>query len=125
MKNLEQVQTLWSRAKGASHDLAALGTLLDDFKTVLERVMASGDTYRADLRRLHEELPDLQRLITKKHDIVLKGRLQDAISALKKKVESVEAPVEETPAAAETTNEGITVTEEKRHVRNTPNLGME
>lgn len=127
MKNLEQVQTLWSRAKGGSHDLAALATLLEDYKAVLEGVMASGDSYRTELRRLHEELPDLQRLITRKHDAILKGRLQDAIGALKKKVEAVEAPVEEAPVIipAEATDDSMGLTEEKRSVRNIPNLGMD
>jgi hypothetical protein len=126
MKYLEQVQTLWSRAKGGTHDLATLATLLEDYKTLLGQVMTSDESYRAGLRRLQEELPDLQRLITRKHDAILKGRLQDAIVALKKKVEVVEAPIAEpdVPATA-TADESGNITEEKRPIRNMPTLGMD
>ncbi len=130
MSNLEQIKGLWERAKSANHNTESLTTLLADYTRVLSVVTDSDEAYKTSLRRLREEIPDLQRLVTKKHDPILKGRLQDAINALRRKVEEVEAPpAEVAPVASQDNTDaatGVVAPPEDGHrVRNMPNLGMD
>jgi hypothetical protein len=128
MSKLDAVQTLWEQAKKSGQNMDDLEILLEDYKVMLNDVMASGDEYRKSLRRLYEEIPDLHRLVGKKHDAILKGRLQDAISILKKTVS-----VAETPPTTEAPNPEVTgtdttelsVEEERKPFRNMPSLGMD
>jgi hypothetical protein len=132
MSKLPIIQSLWDRVKKNGQTTEDLSALLDDYKDVLQDVMRESDDYKSSLRRWQEEIPDLQRLIPKKFDAILKGRLQDAIGALKKKVEAVEAPpvVEEEVApqvpGADAPVVGIGEEEEvKKPFRNMPSLGMD
>lgn len=131
MSNSENVQALWERIKKPKLSLGDLSSLLNDYQSVLTEVMASRDEYRA-LRRQQEELPDLQRLLGKKYDSVLQGRLQDGISAVKRKIAEVEAqpaePETETPAplGADVPVIGLQEGEEgSKPFRNMPTLGMD
>ncbi len=132
MSKLDAIKSLWQRAKAADHNTESLSTLLADYTRTLNEVMADGDDYNS-LRRLREELPDLQRLITKKHDAILKGRLQDGIGALKKKVEEVEAPPlpvteAEVPDAGGAGETIVSLQEDeapKKPFRNMPSIGMD
>lgn len=130
MKNTEHVQALWERIKKPNVNLADLSTLLEDYKGVLGNIMAGDEDYRSSLRRLHEELPDLQRLVGKKHDAILKGRMQDAIGALKNKIDAGETPPEpetQTPALLGSDAAIIALQEEQapKPSRNMPNIGMD
>ena len=131
MSNLETIKGLWERVRSANHNTESLTALLGDYSATLGTVTDTNEEYKTALRRLREEIPDLQRLVTKKHDPILKGRLQDAIHALRKKVEEVEAPpAEEAQPAEQEDNTGaeaaVTPQPEagSRH-RNMPNLGMD
>jgi len=119
MNKSELVQALSARINSRSQSFEELEQIFEDYKALVGELAASGPAYKSALQHVPEEFPDLQRLVGRKHDAILKGRLIDAVSILKKKVEGLEAqnaePLEkpeEAPAP------------EKR-IRNTPNLGME
>ena len=128
MAYLESIQLLNERIRKSGPGMADLEKLLDDYKALLTQVTAAGDEYRKDLRRLQEELPDLQRLVGRKHDAILKGRLQDAIVMMKKKVEAIEQPTAEAPepqTADGADSADISIQEEPKRFRNIPKLGMD
>jgi hypothetical protein len=116
MNKSDAIKALSARLSSRSQNMEELTAIFEDYKILVGEIGALDPTYRIALQHLPEEFPDLQRLIGRKHDAILKGRLVDAISLLRKKVEALEPQQgeqpEESPAG------------EKR-VRNTPNLGME
>lgn len=118
MNKSELVQSLWDEIKRRSISHEDLVQIFDDYQDLVGDLSKSGEPYRTAVLHSHEEFPDLQRLIGRKHDEILKGRLMDAISALKKKVEAIESQTEHNSEKAETV-------EEEQPVRNRPNLRME
>jgi hypothetical protein len=119
MTNIETVQALWDRAKQRAHTLEELTQLFNDYKETVNSLTSSTPEYKAALHYTPQEWPDLDRLIGKKHDLILKGRLIDAITNLKKKVGEIEAQVvEEQPIP----DELLDVAPPRRNI---PNLGME
>ena len=123
-----RVQSLWERIKQPSLQPDALSALLADYQQTLEEISASDEELRGKLRLQREELPDLQRLITRKHDAILQGRLQDAIGKMKKLVAAPEAPPAETPGNPEQAASDIPGRpgeEARKPFRNMPNIGMD
>jgi hypothetical protein len=129
MEKLPAVKALWDRVKKPNQSLDELSKLLQDYEVVLKDVCASSDDYKNGLRRQIEELPDLQRLVGKKHGPILQGRIQDGTSMLKKKVEAVELPSEIEEPRTGTLGADSTVVslqeEERKPFRNIPTLGMD
>jgi hypothetical protein len=126
MTQVESIQILWERVRQPGQDLEALGAILDELQAVLDDVSADAEL-RPRLRMQREELPDLRRLITKKHGAILQGRLQDSIGKLRTLM-APQAPPAETPegnADAGNRKEDGTSGPEARPFRNMPNLGME
>lgn len=138
MNKTEMVQSLWQRIKQPKHNMEQLTQIFAEYKALVADFVSSGEDYRQALLHTHEEFPDLQRLVGKGHDAVLKGRLVDAINSLKKKVATLSGevdgpgPVEEivapqTSSAPETMLETPenNETEVKPKFRITPSLGMD
>ena len=132
MNKSEMVQSLWERIKQPKHTMAVLTQIFEEYKATVADFAASSPEYQKALRHTPEEFPDLTRLIGKGHDAVLKGRLIDAIGALKKKVAELDPPpVEEAPqptleapaTEASASEEGAQP--EKPKFRITPTLGMD
>ena len=119
MNKSEAIKSLSARINSRSQSMEDLTGIFEDYKMLVAQFAASDSSYGTALRHLPEEFPDLQRLIGRKHDAILKGRLIDAISLLRKKVEALEPQQIEQPEQSEESPAG-----EKR-VRNTPNLGMD
>jgi len=112
------IQFLTAQAKRSTQTHDELVEIFENYKKMLLALEASEPAYRNSLQRLREEFPDIERIIIKKHDPILKGRLTDALTSFRKKVEEVEGvKEEEEPKSTEA------LPEEKR-VRNMPNLGM-
>ncbi len=131
MDKLQVVQSLKSRLSKTAQSHEDLVQVFEDYKATLTEILRSEDTYRTGLRRQGEELPDLQRLVDKKHDPILKGRLIDGLSAIKKKVEELEAPAapeqQEETGAVSNGSTLLSVQEEGAPPprRNMPTLGMD
>lgn len=129
MNRLEVLQALTARINKPGHNLDSLTQIFEVYKALLSEAMAD-EAYRNGLRRASEELPDLQRLIGKKHDAVLKGRLTDAIRTFRQLAEAAEkAEVPEDPVATGQSIDNPAGTNEQpdngKHVRNIPTLGMD
>jgi len=126
MTKTEMVQALWAHVRQPNHSLEDLEQILEVYKDTVADFASSSPEYRKALLHTHEEFPDLQRLVGKKHDAVLRGRLIDAITSLKKKVADIESPVlpgtdeAEPPKPAVEGEEG-----EKPKFRILPSLGMD
>jgi hypothetical protein len=118
MNKLEMVQSLWEEIKRRSISHEDLVQIFDDYQDMVADFTKSGEPYRAALLHVHEEFPDMQRLVGRKHDEILKGRLVDAISSLKEKIELMESQTTESPETGEPS-------EPETHIRNKPNLRME
>jgi len=84
----------------------------------VSELAALSPAYKSALQHLPEEYPDLQRLVGRKFDAILKGRLIDAISLLKKKLELLD-PEDAAPT------QSVDDADLQGRVRNAPNLGME
>lgn len=136
MNKSEMVQSLWQRIKQPKHNMEQLTQIFAEYKAMVADFATSSADYREALLHMHEEFPDLQRLVGKGHDAVLKGRLVDAINSLKKKVAMLSGEVEEAPIVEETPlpptptepaaeNLENKDTEEKPKFRITPSLGMD
>lgn len=131
MSQLEAVKALGTKLNQPGLRMDDLASLFEAYKQVLAGVMASDASYQTSLRRQHEELPDLQRLIGKKHDAILKGRLTDGLRAVRKKIEELEQPDMQQPEATEapgTDAPGTTPDapdQQERRFRNMPTLGMD
>lgn len=119
MNKVEMIQFLQTQAKRPTQTHDELVEVFENYKTMLIALEASGPDYRKGLQRLREEFPDIERIVIKKHDPILKGRLIDALSTFRKKVEELEGTADE---AVETPTEEPLNGE--RRVRNMPNLGM-
>ena len=119
MNKTEAIQALSTRLKSTSGDIESLAVIFEEYKVMVAQFSASDPALGTALRHLPEEFPDLQRLIGRKHDAILKGRLIDAISTLRKKVEALELQQIEQP------DQPVDAPAEEKRVRNTPNLGME
>ena len=130
MTKLHTIQSLKVRLNARPQTLQDLVAVFEDYKRTVTSFISEGAPYSAALRHTHEEYPDLQRLIGKGHDAVLKGRLADALSTLRKKVEEIEkatlpdAPDNNTEAPAADTQEGNDA-DGKPKWRSTPTLGMD
>jgi hypothetical protein len=119
MNKTAAILALSARINSRSQSLEELTQIFEDYKILVAELAGTDAAYKSALQHLPEEFPDLQRLVGRKHDAILKGRLIDAVSTLKKKVEGLEAPnVEPLEKQEEATSP------EKR-IRNTPNLGMD
>lgn len=127
MIQAESLQVLWERVRKPGLDLEALSAILDELQRILEDIAASDAELRSKLRMQREELPDLRRLITKKHDAILQGRLQDSIGKIKRLLAAPEASPAETPESNEdgTNGEEGAAQQERKPFRNMPNLGMD
>ncbi|MBS1615245.1 MAG: hypothetical protein JST06_03915 [Bacteroidetes bacterium] len=125
MNAAETTQKLWERVRKSGQPLAVLSDILNDYQQALETIAAGDESMRAKLRLQREEIPDLQRLITRKHDTILQGRLQDGIRKLKKVISPEEPPAElpGTESNAETMPDESPT--EPKPFRNMPNLGMD
>lgn len=127
MTQVESVQILWERVRKPGQNAEALSAILDELQALLDDIAAADTALRPKLRMQREELPDLRRLITKNHDAILQGRLQDSISKLKALI-APQAPPAETPernADATSREENGSALQERKTFRNMPNLGME
>ena len=127
MNKSEIVQSLWQRIKGSKQSHEDLVAIFQDYQDTVTEFSLSSESYRAALLRAPEEFPDLQRLVGRKHDEILKGRLIDAISSLKKKTEAIEAPDTSTSIGG-TSDQSVSTSEEptpETHIRNKPTLRME
>ncbi|MBS1645420.1 MAG: hypothetical protein JST21_15475 [Bacteroidetes bacterium] len=142
MNQQEMVQRLWQQIKQPKHSMEQLKQIFAEYQALVVAFSITSTEYKAALRHTPEEFPDLERLVKKGHDAVLKGRLVDAINALKKKVEMisgvVDAPDPEvpqmaatiTPNLAEPPNEQAAPAadgdpDKKPKFRITPSLGMD
>ncbi|MEO6830839.1 MAG: hypothetical protein ABI378_01320 [Chitinophagaceae bacterium] len=138
MNKTEMVQSLWQRIKQPKHSMEQLTQIFAEYKAMVADFVSSGEDYREALLHTHEEFPDLQRLVGKGHDAVLKGRLVDAISSLKKKVAKLSGEVEEPIVAEEivmpetqsVVDSAVDISENKEpevkpKFRITPSLGMD
>ena len=98
-----------------NNDLTTIRSLVAAYKS-------EGPAYQDALQNVHEEFSDLERLISRKHDVILKGRLTDAIKAFMKKVESVhpELQTDETSQNAQGA-----AGDNQTFRRNKPGLNME
>ena len=120
MNNAERVKHLWARIKERSHSLDDLSQIFTDYKSIVSDISADEASNHIALRKLIQEFPDLERLIGRKYDAILKGRLIDAISILKKRIEELETQDNSEPLKSADEEAG----NEKR-VRNMPSLGMD
>src|SRR4051794_17191990 len=91
MNKSELVQSLWEEIKRRSISHEDLVQIFDEYQDMVSDFSKSGEPYRTALMHMHEEFPDMQRLVGRKHDEILKGRLLDAIGIFKKKIEAIEA----------------------------------
>ena len=118
MNNQEAITALLTRLKQpAQQSTEALTQIFNDYKTLVADYKSAGSEYQTALQHVHEEFSDLERLISRKHDVILKGRLTDAIRAFMKKVESLH-PESQTDA------QGATGDDPTFH-RNKPSLNMD
>lgn len=130
MKTLFHIKSLLTTLDN-SKGMAELEAVLNDYEGALNAAVAGNPEYRAKLRRLIEEIPDLRRMIPKKFDAILKGRIQDGLRAFRKQVEEMEAPAP--TEASSPTEPSHAVTEVKigdeepqqKPFRNMPSLGMD
>ncbi len=121
------VQGLWERIRQPKHTMPVLNQIFEEYKALVTEFKADSEDYVKALKHTHEEFPDLSRLIGKGHDAILKGRLMDAIGALKKKVTELEAPPAD-ESSAPTADAEKTASDqeaEKPKFRNMPSLGMD
>lgn len=135
------VQSLWQRIKQPKHSMEQLKQIFAEYQALVVAFSITSTDYKVALLHTPEEFPDLERLVKKGHDAVLKGRLVDAINTLKKKVEQISG-LKEAPAEPETTEVAATDTpinleqesttptaeddpEKKPKFRITPSLGMD
>lgn len=124
MNASEIAQQLWEQVRKSGQTLEQLNAILNDYQQAMDVLAANDDELRGKLRLQREEIPDLQRLITRKHDAILQGRLQDGIRKLKKLV-CPEPPATELPQAEGNKDIATENPEPPKPFRNMPNLGMD
>ena len=125
MNSMEIAQGLWDRIKQPKHNLEELVVIFQDYKAAVTSISASDPEYKTALHYLAQEWPDLDRLIGKKHDVILKGRLMDAIAKMKKKIADLQVTPETEPEGGEKDYIPDTLLDVAPPKRNIPNLGME
>jgi hypothetical protein len=132
MNNLFRIKSLLTRLGNAA-GMPDLETILNDYEAALNEAVAGNPDYKTKLRRLIEEVPDMRRMVPKKFDAILKGRINDGLRGFRKQVEELEAPAApaETGSAPDPSH---AVTEVKlgegeapaaKPFRNMPSLGMD
>jgi hypothetical protein len=131
MNNLFRIKSLLTQLGNAS-GMADLETILNEYEAALNEAVGQNADYRPKLRRLIEEVPDMRRMVPKKFDAILKGRINDGLRAFRKQVEELEAPAPtETSQAAPDPSHSVTeikIGEEEpqsKPFRNMPSLGMD
>ncbi len=131
MNNQDTIKALLERL-GKAKNTPELEAVLDGYEAALGSAVAGNADYKPKLRRLQEEIPDLRRMIPKKFDAILKGRISDGLRAFRKQVEELEAPAPP-PAAEAAPDPSHSVTElrlgeeqaQPKPFRNMPSLGMD
>ncbi len=133
MNNLFRIKSLLTQLGNAS-GIQDLESILTEYETALNAAVAGNAEYKQKLRRLIEEIPDMRRLIPKKFDAILKGRINDGLRAFRKQVEELEAPAAAPASTAGAADPSHAVTElkigdsetpQQKPFRNMPSLGMD
>lgn len=129
MNRTETVKDLAARVNKSAQSSDALMPLFEEYKSLLSETVSADSEYRVALRRFSEELTDLQRLADKKYFPILKGRIIDGLSAMRKKAEELEAsaaPVSTDQQTSTADGQSKSITPEvKPPTRNMPTIGMD
>lgn len=131
MNNLFRIKSLLA-SLGNAEGMSDLETILNDYESALNAAVAGDPEYKATLRRLIEEIPDMRRMIPKKFDAILKGRINDGLRAFRKQVEAREAPPAPVDESAPIPSHAVTDVKlgeseepQQKPFRNMPSLGMD